>query len=97
MLYLVTMPYSSSLTEAEWEVLAPLLLEILPVKKQTRPPEWTCTRNLGWHLLSTQEWLQLGRFAERPAALLNGLLVLQAMAGSWGNREVDDRFTWASA
>jgi len=31
------MSYSSSLTEAEWEILEPLL----PKKKQTRPPLWT--------------------------------------------------------
>lgn len=35
------MPYSSSLTDREWEILEPLLLEILPPQKQTRPPEWT--------------------------------------------------------
>jgi transposase len=31
------MPYSSSLTDEEWEILEPLLPQILPVKKQTRP------------------------------------------------------------
>lgn len=35
------MAYSSSLTDQEWEVLEPLLIEILPQKKRTRPPEWT--------------------------------------------------------
>jgi transposase len=30
------MPYSSDLTDAEWEIFEPLLLEILPKKKQTR-------------------------------------------------------------
>lgn len=37
----VTMPYSSSLTDSEWEILQPLLVEILPPKKQTRPSNWT--------------------------------------------------------
>ena len=37
----VMMPYSSSLTDAEWEVLEPLLVEILPPKKRTRPSNWT--------------------------------------------------------
>ncbi len=37
----VTMPYSSSLTDSEWEVLEPLLVEILPPKKRTRPSNWT--------------------------------------------------------
>jgi transposase len=35
------MPYSSSLTDEEWEILEPLLPQILPVKKQTRPCDWT--------------------------------------------------------
>jgi transposase len=35
------MPYSSSLCDEEWAILEPLLLEILPQKKQTRPANWT--------------------------------------------------------
>ena len=35
------MPYSSSLTDAEWEVIEPLLIEILPQKQRTRPSRWT--------------------------------------------------------
>ena len=35
------MPYSSNLTDAEWETLSPLLSQILPLKKKTRPPSWT--------------------------------------------------------
>jgi transposase len=35
------MSYSSSLTDAEWEILEPLLPEILPQKKRTRPTNWT--------------------------------------------------------
>ena len=35
------MSYSSSLTDAEWEILEPLLPQILPQKKQTRPCNWT--------------------------------------------------------
>ena len=35
------MTYSSSLTDQEWEIFEPLLLELLPSKKQTRPPDWT--------------------------------------------------------
>ncbi|MGV0024875.1 IS5 family transposase [Phormidesmis priestleyi] len=35
------MSYSSSLTDPEWEILEPLLLEILPQKKRTRPTNWT--------------------------------------------------------
>lgn len=35
------MPYSSSLSDAEWKILEPLLSEILPKKKQTRPSNWS--------------------------------------------------------
>ncbi|MEM9805250.1 MAG: transposase [Cyanobacteria bacterium P01_D01_bin.56] len=35
------MTYSSSLTDAEWEILEPLLPEVLPPRKRTRPPEWS--------------------------------------------------------
>ena len=35
------MVYSSSLSDREWEILEPLLPEILPQKKRTRPLSWT--------------------------------------------------------
>jgi transposase len=35
------MAYSSSLTNEEWAILEPLLPQVLPPKKQTRPPAWT--------------------------------------------------------
>jgi transposase len=35
------MSYSSSLTDAEWEIFEPLLLQILPKKKRTRPCNWS--------------------------------------------------------
>ncbi len=35
------MPYSSDLNDEEWEIFEPLLLQILPPKKQTRPANWT--------------------------------------------------------
>jgi hypothetical protein len=34
----------------------------------------------GWRVVSTQKWVQLGRLTQRLAALLDGLLALQAMA-----------------
>lgn len=37
---LVAMTYSSSLTDAEWDILEPLLPQILPHKKRTRPCNW---------------------------------------------------------
>ncbi len=35
------MAYSSSLTDSEWEIFEPLLLETLPQKKKTRPLDWS--------------------------------------------------------
>jgi transposase len=35
------MPYSSSITDKEWEIIEPLLPQILPTKKQTKPSNWT--------------------------------------------------------
>jgi transposase len=35
------MSYFSRFTDAEWEILEPLLPQILPQKKQTRPCNWT--------------------------------------------------------
>jgi transposase len=35
------MAYSSSLTDEEWKILEPLLLQAIPTKKRTRPPNWT--------------------------------------------------------
>ncbi len=34
------MPYTSSLTDEEWELLEPLLPQVLPPKKKTRPSNW---------------------------------------------------------
>jgi hypothetical protein len=52
------MPYSSDLTDAKWEIFEPLLLEILPQKKQARPSDWTSCQfvSADW---STQKRLQL--------------------------------------
>jgi len=35
------MSCSTNLTDAESETLSPLLSQILPLKKKTRPPSWT--------------------------------------------------------
>ena len=35
------MAYSSSLTDTEWEILEPLLPEVLPTKKRTKPLSWS--------------------------------------------------------
>ena len=38
---LSTMGYSTSLTDNEWEILEPLLPEVLQLKKKTKPLKWT--------------------------------------------------------
>ena len=76
------MGYSSSLTDLEWTIIEPLL----PQKRKTRPANWTKRQIQRWHLLSTQKWLQLGRPAPQLAALLHGVLVLQAVALRGGHR-----------
>lgn len=35
------MSYSTSLTDEEWELFEPLLLQIIPKKKRTRPCNWS--------------------------------------------------------
>lgn len=35
------MPYSSSLSDAEWAILQPRLCKILPQKQRTRPSNWS--------------------------------------------------------
>ena len=35
------MAYSSSLTDSEWEIIEPMLREILAPKKLTRPLKWS--------------------------------------------------------
>jgi transposase len=81
------MPYSSSLTDKEWEVIEPLLLEALPPNKRTRPSNWTKREifyGILYQLKNGCNWQDLLR------ALLNRLLALQAMARSRGTREIDE-------
>jgi len=70
------MPYSSSLTDKEWEIVAPLL----PQKKKTRPPLWTKRQILDGIFYQLKNGAHLGRLTERPTALLNRILVLQKLA-----------------
>ncbi len=70
------MPYSSSLTDSEREVLEPLLVKLLPQKKRTKPSNWTKRDIINGIRDRLRNGAHLGRLAERPAALLYGLLVL---------------------
>ena len=69
------MGYSSEVTDSSWEIIEPLL----PTKKKRRPPVWTCTANSELDILSTQEWLQLGRFTQRFTALFDCVVALQTV------------------
>ena len=91
------MPYSSSLTDREWEILEPLLVKILPAKKRTRPSNWTKREIIDGIFYQLKNGAHLGRLAPRFATLLNSLLALQTVAGSWSDRTIDERFTWTSA
>ncbi len=56
------MAYSSILTDDEWELLEPLLSQVLPSKKQTRPPAWTKRELIGgvlYQLKNGYNWKDL--------------------------------------
>lgn len=74
------MPYSSSLTDEEWEILEPILPQILPIRKQTRPSNWTKREILDgicYQLKNGCNWQDLPCI---PATVLDRLLALQAVA-----------------
>jgi transposase len=48
------MAYSSSLTDKEWELLEPLLSEVLPPKKTNQTSGLDQTRTSRWSLISTK-------------------------------------------
>ena len=50
-------------------------------EEEDSSPGLELSRPDGRHLLSPQEWMQLGGLAQRFAPLLNGLLALQTVAG----------------
>ncbi|MFN6474606.1 MAG: transposase [Nostoc sp. SerVER01] len=87
------MPYSSSLSDKEWEIIEPLL----PQKKQTRPPKWTKRQILDdifYQLKNGCNWCDLPCIF---TALLNGILALQTVARSGSDKADDDDITWESA
>jgi hypothetical protein len=91
------MPYCSSLTDSEWEIIEPILDQILPTKKQTLTIQLDKERNLGWNLLSIKEWLQLARLTQGLAPVLNRILALQAVAVPGSDRRADESLTFTSA
>jgi sterol desaturase/sphingolipid hydroxylase (fatty acid hydroxylase superfamily) len=76
------MPYASSLTDKEWELIKPLL----PQKKQARPPSWTKRQILDgifYQLKNGCNWCDLPCIL---APLLNYILALQTMGLRWSAR-----------
>lgn len=91
------MAYSSDLTDAEWEIFEPLLQEILPTKKQTRPTNWTkreIFNGILYQLKNGWNWQDLPCI---PPPLFHPLLALQTVASRWGIRGTDECLTWTSA
>ena len=91
------MPYSSSLTDSEWEVLEPLLIEILPPKKRTRPSNWTkrdLINGIFYQLKNGCNWQDLPKDLPPYSTVYWHVL---AVALCWGSRKTNERPTWASA
>jgi transposase len=92
------MSYSSSLSDQEWEILEPLLLELLPPKKRTRPPEWTKREILNgilYQLKNGCNWEDLPK--DLPPYSTVYWHYKQWRESGVIEREVDECFTWASA
>lgn len=83
------MPYSSSLTDKEWEIIEPLL----PKKKRTKPPTWSKREILDGVLYQLKNGCNWGDLPCIFTSLLNGILALQAVAGRRNNRRNQGCFT----
>ncbi|WP_217481679.1 transposase [Nostoc sp. TCL240-02] len=91
------MPYSSSLTDEEWEILEPLLPTILPAKKQTRPANWTKRELLDgifYQLKNGCNWEDLPKDLP-PTRLYIG--ITSSGGAKRSDRRIDESFTWTSA
>lgn len=56
------MPYSSDLTDDDWEILEPILKEALPNKKRTRPKNWSyrdIINGIFYQLKNVCKWVDL--------------------------------------
>lgn len=85
------MSYSSSLTDQEWEVLEPLLSQILP--KRSRLDHSTGQSGKSWMAFSTNSnGCNLQDLPCTPTSLFDCLLALQAV-----NWATNDWVTWTSA
>ncbi len=74
------MPYSTNLRDAEWEVLSPLLSQILPLKKKTIPPNCTQREILNGIFYQLKNGCNWADVTIRLTSLLNRILALQTVA-----------------
>lgn len=91
------MAYKSSLSDEEWKILEPLLPEILPPKKRTRPANWSKREILDgifYQRLNGCNWQDLPKDLPPYSTVY---WHLHSLADSRGNREINERPTWASA
>lgn len=72
--------YPSDLTDAEWELLAPL---IPPAKPGGRPRSVDLRRIREWRLLCPAQRLRLALSAARVRSLADRLLLLSSVAPRW--------------
>ncbi|MCW6051857.1 transposase [Lyngbya sp. CCAP 1446/10] len=87
------MPYCNSLTDSEWEIIEPILHDILPRKKLTRPCNWTKREILDgifYQLKNGCNWQDLPK--DLPP-LFHCILALQAVANTGSDRRADEAIT----
>jgi transposase len=90
------MPYSTNLTDAEWEILSPLLNQILPQKKRTRPPNWTQREILNGIFYQLKNGCNWADATIRFTSLFNRILVLQAVARTRSALRIDETLAFSS-
>lgn len=86
------MPYSSSLTDREGEIIEPLL----PSQEAHPTAAMVKTTNPGWSLVSTEERVQLVWLTSRLTTLFHRILALQTVADCGSPRPSHDGFAWES-
>ena len=91
------MAYSSTLTDVEWEIFEPLLQEILPTKKQTRPTNWTkreIFNGILYQLKNGCNWQDLPKDLPPYSTVY---WHLHSVPNRWGIQGTDECLTWTSA
>ena len=87
------MPYSSSLTDLEWEIVLPLL----PKKKQTRPPKWSKRQILDGVFYQLKNGCNWGDLPKNLPPYKGRVLALQAVAVGGSARRNSDYIAFPGA